>query len=149
VWDEGDNSYLPGGPRETEASWKAVTHTTHMKDYIEKFIRAYKVAALWSSTDDQGEPLDTGRDLDDISGDTHNTMDRDCAAFVEQNWNDLQDLEPEQCGHDFWLTRCGHGAGYWDRGLEELGDRLTAACGHGTNFPNIDLYVGDDGLIYA
>ena len=21
-----------------------------------------------------------------------------------------------QAGHDFWLTRCGHGAGFWDRG---------------------------------
>jgi hypothetical protein len=117
--------------------------------YLDKFQRAYKVAALWSSTDDQGEPLDNGRDLDDISGDTHNAMDRDCAAFVDQNWNDLKDLDPEQAGHDFWLTRCGHGAGYWDRGLGEVGERLTAACGHGTKFPNIDLYVGDDGMIYA
>lgn len=22
---------------------------------------------------------------------------------------------PERFGHDFWLTRCGHGAGFWDR----------------------------------
>lgn len=30
-------------------------------------------------------------------------------------------------GHDFALTRNGHGAGFWDRGLAELGDRLSAA----------------------
>lgn len=28
-------------------------------------------------------------------------------------------------GHDFYLTREGHGAGFWDRGLGELGDYLT------------------------
>lgn len=37
--------------------------------------------------------------------------------------------EPEydaaQFGHDFYLTREGHGAGFWDRGLGELGDYLT------------------------
>lgn len=33
----------------------------------------------------------------------------------------------EKAGHDFWLTRSGHGAGFWDRGLGELGERLTKA----------------------
>ncbi|UTN92852.1 hypothetical protein SEA_BENCH_134 [Mycobacterium Phage Bench] len=28
-------------------------------------------------------------------------------------------------GHDFYLTREGHGAGFWDRGLGELGEYLT------------------------
>lgn len=31
----------------------------------------------------------------------------------------------ELFGHDFYLTREGHGAGFWDRGLGELGDYLT------------------------
>lgn len=48
-------------------------------------------------------------------------------------------------GIDFWLTRCGHGAGFWDRGMGELGDKLTAAC---KTFSNVDVYLGDDNLIY-
>lgn len=37
-----------------------------------------------------------------------------------------------QAGHDFWLTRNRHGAGYWDRGLGNLGKRLTeSAHGYG------------------
>ena len=50
-------------------------------------------------------------------------MRKDCAAFVTlidelgidatQNWN------AEQLGHDLWLTRNGHGAGFWDRGHDE------------------------------
>lgn len=44
----------------------------------------------------------------------------------------LADLEAtgqtlEQCGHDYILTRNGHGAGFWDRGYGAAGDRLTAA----------------------
>lgn len=31
----------------------------------------------------------------------------------------------EHVGHDFWLTSQGHGAGFWDRDLDEVGDTLT------------------------
>jgi len=27
----------------------------------------------------------------------------------------LEDLDPEQLGHDLWFTRNGHGTGFWDR----------------------------------
>ena len=52
----------------------------------------------------------------------------------------------ERLGHDFWLTRNGHGAGFWDRGLGELGQKLTEAT---KTFGTSDLYIGDDGKIYA
>ena len=58
------------------------------------------------------------------------------------------DYAPDQAGRDFWYTRNGHGVGFWDRGLGKVGDRLAALCGHGTAFPGVDSYVGDDGLIY-
>lgn len=32
----------------------------------------------------------------------------------------------EQAGHDFYLTRERHGAGFWDSGLGLVGDALTA-----------------------
>ena len=49
-------------------------------------------------------------------------------------------------GGDFWQTRYRHGAGFWDRGMGELGELLTAAAhAYGT----CDLYVGDDGQVHA
>ncbi len=49
-------------------------------------------------------------------------------------------------GHDFWLTRCGHGAGFFDGDwVEPAATQLTQAS---RLFGNIDLYLGDDGLIY-
>lgn len=41
---------------------------------------------------------------------------------------------------------CGHGAGFWDRGLGEVGDALSKAC---EPYGSVDLYVGDDGKIYG
>jgi hypothetical protein len=52
----------------------------------------------------------------------------------------------EQAGHDFWLTRNRHGAGFWDRGHGAEGADLTQ---HAKSFGDCDLYVGDDGGIYA
>ena len=54
-------------------------------------------------------------------------------------------MDDEQFGHDFWLTRNGHGAGFWDRGLGELGQVLTKWA---KTFGDCDLYVGDDNLVH-
>lgn len=47
-----------------------------------------------------------------------------CAGFLREHkdWIDLcienHDYTYERAGHDLWLTRNGHGAGFWDRGLD-------------------------------
>jgi hypothetical protein len=110
------------------------------------FTGAYVVAALWSSSDDTGTPLDTCYLPHDIALKSLMKMAEDCYNFCVQNSKDLAGLDEEQCGHDFWLTRNGHGAGFWDRGYGERGDRLTEAC---KKFGEKDLYVGDDGVLYT
>lgn len=128
---------------------------------LDEFTVHYLIAALWSSNDEStpqgGEPLDQNYDLDDIAVETLQQAKEDCEAFQRDNAADLA-LVPEHPrggedwsvdafnGHDFWLTRNRHGAGFWDRGYGDLGRRLTdAAHVWGT----VDLYVGDDGRIYA
>ena len=123
---------------------------------LEKFHRSYMVVALWSSTDEDGEPLDDMYSIDDISEECKVEMLESCADFIEANALDLaaygakmaceQWSEEDRAAHDFWLTRNGHGAGFWDRGLAELGDRLSKAA---EVYGSVDLYVGDDGLIYG
>ncbi len=122
---------------------------THDPMYRAAFIQGYQICALWSSTDTDpktGEDveLDTFR-LDQLGEGVDAAMEADCDKFIAENRNDLQHIEPGQAGHDFWLTRNGHGAGFWDRGLGERGDRLSKAC---DAFGHIDLYIGDDGFIY-
>jgi hypothetical protein len=113
---------------------------------IESILVHYAVCALWSSIDD-GEPLDSTYSVSDIAPSTLGKMRDDVKAFVESNQRDLSasGQSDAQIGHDFWLTRNGHGTGFWDRGLGVIGERLTAAC---KKYGEIDLYVGDDNFIH-
>ena len=123
---------------------------------IDTFTKAYIECALWSSTDNSdpengGNPLDDNYGMEDIAPETLAEMIADCADFQASNATDLalaaeQGRGNEYAGHDFWLTRNGHGAGFWDRGLGAVGDRLTKAS---KPYGSVDLYVGDDGLIHA
>ena len=109
---------------------------------MDTFTQAYIEAALWSSTDDEGEPLDFGEY--DLAPATMAAMMADCAKFQAEN--DLSERGESQAGHDFWLTRNGHGCGFWDGDWPETGDKLTEAC---RAWPEVNLYVGDDGRIYC
>lgn len=112
-------------------------------------LNGYIECALWSSIDYEGNPLDDTFDRDDLSQQALDTMAGEVADFLrwcEQEGLDLSEIDPEQVGHDFWLTRNGHGAGFWDRGLGDLGDRLTKMC---KPYGMSDLYIGDDGALYV
>ena len=122
-----------------------------------EFLRGYIACALWSSTGDDDRPLDSTHDETDLAGETLEKMKSDCTKFMADNGEDLElfgnvmgvgETKPDfsdSAGHDFWLTRNGHGAGFWDRGLGELGDRLSDAA---TAFGEAHLYAGDDGKLY-
>lgn len=113
---------------------------------LDNFTTAYIECALWSSTDDDSNPLDDNYGIDDLSPECLARMVEDCKQFQLDHQTDMEGLDDEQCGHDFWLTRCGHGAGFWDRGYGKLGDKLTQAS---KVWGDVYLYVGDDGMIYC
>lgn len=125
------------------------------KRKLDDFTRAYLNTALWSSTDEQGEPLDKNYDISDLAPEALDAAIKDATTFQSRNTIDLvkasklakpsEYSSAAQHGHDFWLTRNGHGAGFWDRGYGAVGDRLSkAAKAYGSK----DIYVGDDGLLY-
>ena len=111
----------------------------------DSFTRAYIECALWSSNGDDGEPLDREYNWTYLAEETLAKMIDDCTAF--QRDNDLSDYPSENAGHDFWLTRNGHGAGFWenDFGTETQCRKLTDAA-HA--YGEANLYVGDDGKLY-
>jgi len=85
----------------------------------------------------------------DVSLDSHTTMREDVAAFIsgcESERPDIFDgIDPEQVGHDFWLTRNHHGAGFWDRGLGERGEWLTRMA---DPYGDASLWVGSDNRVH-
>jgi hypothetical protein len=90
-------------------------------------------------------PLDRDFGISDLSEDAIKRCIEDCDDFRKLCADDLSDIEDTQAAHDFWLTRNGHGAGFWDRGLGAVGDRLTANC---KPYGEVNPYVGDDGKIH-
>lgn len=123
----------------------------------DEFTRSYIECALWSTNDEStpegGEPLDDNYGPEDLSQECLAAMIVDCESFQEDNakdlatWGRYHRYTPEEMGgHDFWLTRNGHGAGFWDGDWEvPAGDRLTEAS---TAYGEVYLYVGDDDLIH-
>ena len=114
-------------------------------------LKQYLGSALWSSTDDEDEPLDTNYDIRDIDKSVLNQAKKDLGKFWKQAGDLLKGEDETQAAHDFWLTRNGHGAGFWDRTYNNdkdgtKGDKLTKIA---EKFGEINLYVGDDGKIYS
>lgn len=127
-----------------------------MSKRLEAFTQAYVAAALWSSIDDDGVPLDRKHDVTDIDDATLDRMKADCARFYaahtdhfaayDQTARSAEWSSDDLAGHDFWLTRNGHGAGFWDRDLGAIGELLTREA---KAFGEFNLYIGDDGKIYG
>lgn len=122
---------------------------------LDAFHEGYMVCALWSSSDGEENPLDDKYSPEDIEISTRQEMRRECARFYRDNIESLERLseltgrDMGSHGHDLWLTRNGHGAGYWDRYMEadlphqgkakEIGDLLTIeaqAMGEYHIYPN-------------
>lgn len=123
--------------------------TVDPKKFSNPFLVAYLACALWSSNDEStpegGEPLDRNYDISDIHLDSLLKAVDDCERFKREAGKLLKGIPDDVAGHDFWLTRNGHGAGFWDRGLGELGDSLTKLC---KGFGEVTAIIGDDKMVH-
>lgn len=81
----------------------------------EQIFNQYLITALWSETDLEGNSLDSKFNVLDIPekfkeqalSDVSKFLDLAFDLFTPEEWTDT-------IGHDFWLTRNDHGAGFWD-----------------------------------
>ena len=128
---------------------------THDAEYVEEMTAAYVECALWvgqnwsdvgEGGEDNPRPWDDDYSADDVSEDAMEEIKRECAAFYRDNREHLAagEWDAEQAGHDFFLTRNRHGAGYWDRGKGASGDALTEAA---HVYGETDFYVREDGKL--
>lgn len=119
---------------------------------VQKFLQGYIDAALWSTTDCRDEEGNDTYSLDDefsdVSDKCRAAMLSDCNDFIADHgekleaFKDATGRDDSDMGHDFWLTRSGHGAGFWDRlsrGANgyEIGEQLTDAC---KDYGTFELY---------
>lgn len=126
----------------------------HVKDSsvnISEVLKGYLYAVLFTSFDDNEDPLDYNYDIDDFDKQSRRQAERDISLFVNSIESkmgldleallDETDNTEQDLGHDFWLTRNGHGAGFWDGDWGEYGDTLTDLT---EKFGGKDVFVEGD-----
>lgn len=135
------------------AAGNGVHHTYEISDevreildgYVPVFTHGYCVAMLWANTrvaTDEDGVIDVDPawwqgpglwGIEAFAPEDRDNIRAVCRAFCEANYAWLTDPLVaargwEAAGHDFALTRNGHGAGFWDRGYGDVGQRLTEAA---------------------
>lgn len=129
---------------------------------LDEFTQAYLEAALFATNDEStpegGEPLDKNYGFQDFSEETLRKMAADCAAF-RRKFSDEQIEEShlqaegeynaiQRAGHDFWMTREGHGVGFWE--TYRWGGRIAQEMDEfSKQAREFYLEVGDDGQIHG
>lgn len=130
---------------------------------LERALDGFAECALWTAScngmanhdDCRGEDCDASlrelgfADVGAFTAESIKVMREQIRAFIasaeEERPNVFDGMGPEQIGHDFSLTRDGHGTGFWDRGLGERGDYLTNLCKpYGEGY----VHIGNDGVVY-
>jgi len=111
----------------------------------------YVATALWSTTDDNGAPLDANYDFDDVDTESLQFQRIECEHFIQSNYSLIVALrenghELSTIMHDFWLTRNSHGCGFWDGDYEE--PYATLLTDSANSFGEREPYIGDDGQVY-
>ena len=138
---------------------------------LNDMVRGYVECALWAGQDwslvndedpdapDNPVPWDDNYGAEDVSAEGMKMIRDTCREFIEYVAENIGEdaLDGwvgygeswERIGHDFYLTRNGHGAGFWDRFGGDtpaaiLGDQLADAA---RTWGESDFYVGDDGKL--
>lgn len=111
---------------------------------LDPFTRAYIDAMLWESTGGPNgdTPLDRDYNVEDFDPQSLKRIIADCTAFQKEcsDWYD----DPKQAGHDFWLTRVGAGAGFWDGDYPE--PQATLLTNASKRFGHVDVVEGEPGV---
>ena len=111
-------------------------------------VAAYREAALFTEDAEVGDDAT----FDDFADTALTETENNVVNFFENNAEMIKGAletpgyDIKQVGHDLWLTRNGHGVGFWDRGLGDYGTALTEAAealGHS------HLVLGDDDKIHT
>ena len=112
-----------------------------MRRNIEVIVLHYLTAALWTNELDNNDACDVADESKSIAVIIVQRFLDKASHLLTDEWTN------EQIGHDLWLTRGGHGAGFWDRDLPN-GDALSEICKsmefHGEVFEADDIvYVNE------
>lgn len=110
---------------------------------FEQFVAGYLECAAWADAPEGSSARFTRAAIRDAQDDCREFIQA-CGPRIDQaaelrDWGYL--------GHDFWLSRKGHGTGFWDR--DELQDVEPCARVYGVDRDGRCYVDGDDDLAHA
>jgi len=110
---------------------------------IDEILNSYIETAIWAEESDEN----------DLQGKTINDVDKESVAnskieiynFIKKAQQEASDelstYDSETLGHNLWLSRNGHGAGFFDDNNDKLQNLARS-------MKPVDIYLGDDGKVY-
>jgi len=103
----------------------------------------------------ENDNLDAHYSLDDFTVEALEGAEHDCSEFYDRADNDglieraYRFADDSQIGHDFWMTRQGHGAGFWDGDYKDDTDDVGVALTDITKeFGECYVFVDEDGWLH-
>jgi len=117
---------------------------------IDLIVDNYIEALIWTQEGvgedaDGNDPMD-GKNISDINKESKEEIKKEVEWFINSAGDVFEELSDDQIGHDLWLTRNGHGSGFFERIEEkenlEIIEELCDILG------NAEVFVNDDGEIY-
>ena len=124
-----------------------------MNANLKEFTSAY-IEALYFTDIDNPDQSDIEGDSE-LAPDTLLDIQADCRSFwrrfgcyiTTETCSDAFRDSVTQAGHDFHMTRNGHGVGFWE---DEWPGAYREMLTNGANgYGPFEVYQGDDGLIYS
>jgi hypothetical protein len=117
-----------------------ITNAIQIKEqYLNDMVKGYLECAQW-----------TNEDLDNVDSIFENSTlkqaKNDCESFLTEIDN-ITSLEASQMGHDFWLTRNGHGAGFFDRTQELTETQIENFTKVAQTFKEVNIYLNNNKLL--
>jgi hypothetical protein len=120
---------------------------------IDEIVQGYFEAAVWTDLQESQAEVDPEAfeyfqkyDQSSSVKDVYNFL----ASHTDEVKKALQVYPAANFGHDFWLTRNGHGTGFWDREeLKEIGVADALSDVARKEFPERSFIVSDAGFYHA
>lgn len=120
---------------------------------MDLFTTAYITAMFFT---EEGEHNLQNAGITEISEELMEKIEKDCADFQAKSQGLISSencyydgcTPIEYAGHDFWMTRNGHGCGFWEKHdwAEPASTKLTELA---ESFGPMEVYLGDNGKVYA
>jgi len=117
-------------------------------DYdIDTAVDSYITALIWT---EEGHETDydpwEGKNIYDIDENSKDEIVKEVEWFINSAGDVFEDMTDDQIGNDLWLTRNGHGSGFFERINDS--ENLTIITKLCDVLGNVDAEIGDDGNIY-